>query len=147
MKIMVTGHRPERLKGREKEVEKWLDLQLYKFKPPVIAISGMANGVDQIFAKLALRRNIPLAAALPYKKTWDSYHPIVQNILLKASEVVYARDKYSRYAYYERDCMMVDAADIVLAVWDGIEIGGTWLTIDYARKQGKEIIYFPWDNL
>jgi hypothetical protein len=29
----------------------------------------------------------------------------------------------------------------VIAVWDGIEQGGTWNTIDYARKRGKEIKY------
>ena len=144
-KVMVTGHRPERLNGRELEVTEWLDSQIRELHP-TIAISGMAAGADQIYAELALKQRIPLAAALPYKKDWDSYHPVVQNMLIKAKEVVYAKKEYSRHAYYERDCMMVDAADIVLAVWDGKEIGGTWLTIDYARKQGKEIRYFPWDN-
>ena len=142
MKVMVTGHRLERLANREKEVEEWLAAKLDELQPS-IAISGMAAGVDQIYAELALKRNI---SALPYKKDWDSYHPVVQDMLMKAKEVIYAKKEYSKYAYYERDCMMVDAADIVLAVWDGKEIGGTWLTIDYARKQGKEIIYFPWNN-
>ena len=41
---------------------------------------------------------------------------------------------------------MVDAADIVLAVWDGKEWGGTWNTIKYAKDKGKEIRYFPWDS-
>ena len=41
---------------------------------------------------------------------------------------------------------MVDAADIVLAVWDGKECGGTWNTIKYARDKRKEIRYFPWDS-
>ena len=88
-KVMVTGHRPERLNGRELEVTGWLDSQIRELQP-TIAISGMAAGADQIYAELALKQRIPLAAALPYKKTWDSYHPVVQDMLIKAKEVVYA---------------------------------------------------------
>ena len=95
-KIMVTGHRPERLNGRELEVTEWLNSQIRELQP-TIAISGMAAGADQIYAELALKQRIPLAAA-----------------------------------------------DIVLAVWDGKEWGGTWNTIKYARDKGREIRYFPW---
>ena len=144
-KVMVTGHRPERLNGRELEVTEWLDSQIHELQP-TIAISGMAAGADQIYAELALKQRIPLAAALPYKKTWDSYHPVVQDMLMKAKEVVYACEKYDKHGYFIRDCLMVDAADIVLAVWDGKEWGGTWNTIKYARDKGKEIRYFPWDS-
>lgn len=38
MKMMVTGHRPERINGKEKEIEEWLDSQLLKYHP-TIAIS------------------------------------------------------------------------------------------------------------
>lgn len=140
MKIMVTGHRPERINGKEKEIEEWLDSQLLKYQP-TIAISGMASGVDQIFANLALKRNINLAAVLPYRRAWDSYHPVVQDMLVRAKEVVYACDKYNKQGYFIRDCIMVDAADVVLAIWDGKEWGGTWNTIKYAREQGKDIEY------
>ena len=36
---------------------------------------------------------------------------------------------------------MVDKSDLVLAVWNGEERGGTWDTISYARKKGKPIKY------
>ena len=61
-KIMVTGHRPERLNGCELEVTEWLDSQIRELQP-TIAISGMAAGADQIYAELALKQHIPLAAA------------------------------------------------------------------------------------
>ena len=35
---------------------------------------------------------------------------------------------------------MVDHADKLLCVWDGIGGGGTFLTRNYALQQGKEII-------
>lgn len=101
----------------------------------------MASGVDQIFAGLALKRNINLVAVLPYKREWDSYHPIVQDMLIRAKEVVYVCEKYDKWGYFIRDCAMVDAADVVLAVWDGKEYGGTWNTIKYARERGKNIEY------
>ena len=34
---------------------------------------------------------------------------------------------------------MVDKADKVIAFWNGEEHGGTWNTIQYAKKRGKEI--------
>ena len=37
---------------------------------------------------------------------------------------------------------MVDNCDLLLAVWDGVEAGGTWLTVNYARKIGKPIVYY-----
>ena len=37
---------------------------------------------------------------------------------------------------------MVDNCDLLLAVFDGVEKGGTWLTVDYANKIGKPIEYF-----
>ena len=57
MNVMITGHRPERLKGREKEVKEWINNQL-NILQPTLAINGMAQGVDQIFAKIAKDKNI-----------------------------------------------------------------------------------------
>ena len=34
---------------------------------------------------------------------------------------------------------MVDNSDYVLAVWNGEKKGGTWYTIDYARKKNKPV--------
>ena len=75
-----------------------------------------------------------MAAALSRKKSWNEYHPVVQKILGQVSEVVYTHDCYKT---------MVDAADIVLAVWDGKKWGGTWKTIEYALDQNKEVRLFP----
>lgn len=35
---------------------------------------------------------------------------------------------------------MVDHADIVLCIWDGICAGGTYITRQYALKKNKQII-------
>ena len=43
MKVMVTGHRPERLGNKAIPAAMWLDEQLRELKPD-IAISGLAEG-------------------------------------------------------------------------------------------------------
>jgi len=46
---------------------------------------------------------------------------------------------------YEKDCMktrnyyMVDHAAVLIAVYDGL-FGGTMQTVNYAKKQGLEVI-------
>ena len=55
----------------------------------------------------------------------------------------YYTENYSKQSYYIRDKYMVDHCDVLLAVWDGKKVGGTWLTVKYAQSIGKEIIFFP----
>ena len=48
-------------------------------------------------------------------------------------------NKHGRAAPHIRNRMIVDSCDMVLAVWDGTEKGGTYSTIKYARSKGKKI--------
>lgn len=47
---------------------------------------------------------------------------------------------------YEKDCMlmrnkfMVDNSNFVIAMWDGRKRGGTYYTLNYAKKLNKQII-------
>lgn len=57
-------------------------------------------------------------------------------------EKLIIRPKYERYgraAPLKRNEEMVNAADTVLAIWDGVS-HGTKYTLDHARKKGKKII-------
>jgi uncharacterized phage-like protein YoqJ len=38
-----------------------------------------------------------------------------------------------------RNEWMVDNSHFTLAIWNGIQKGGTWNCIQYARKQGKTV--------
>lgn len=140
MKVMITGHRPERLKGRENEVKEWIKQQLDELKPS-LAINGMAQGVDQIFAKIAKDNGVPLLNVYPHRrKSFHSY----EEMLNENEMVMFFSETYSKKNYILRDQYMVDNADIVLAVFDGIPAGGTWQTIEYAKKKNKEIRFFEW---
>lgn len=138
MIVMVTGHRPQRLRGQEKRISAEMARLVAKLKPDK-AISGMAAGADQIWAMAALDGGIPLYCYFPYPR--QKYHPQEQYIMENATGVRNICSEYSRESYYIRDCAMVDDSDVVIAVWDGMEQGGTWNTIKYAREKGKKIYY------
>ena len=136
MKVMVTGHRPQRLRGHEDDVRKWFYKKIQELEPTK-CISGMAQGADQIWAECVIKAGIPLSCYFPFPPR--EVVPAVQNIIDKADEICYCSDKYSTAAYFVRDRAMVDAADVVLVVWDGEKGGGTYETMEYAKKMGKKV--------
>lgn len=140
MIVMVTGHRLPRLHGRASEVSRWLNDKLKELKPEYV-ITGMAEGADQIFAHNALALDIPYICVFPHPRVLrDEEEYLVEN----AEGVTYYGKDYDRGNYMKRDCYMVDHSDLVLAVWDGTPAGGTFDTAEYAKRKGKEVIYFPW---
>lgn len=97
----------------------------------------MAQGTDQIIATVAKNLNIPIICCYPFPK--KNYHPY-EIWIMENNQVIFTSPNYSKNAYYIRDKFMVDHADKILCVWDGISNGGTFITRNYALQQGKEII-------
>ena len=136
MTLAVTGHRPIRLKGQQNIIRKWAEEQLIRLKPSAIYI-GMAQGTDQIIGTVAKNLNIPIICCYAFPR--KEYHPI-ETWLMENNQVIFVSPTYSKKSYFIRDCFMVDHADILLCVWDGIGTGGTFLTRNYALQQNKKII-------
>ena len=92
------------------------EFDLSKYIPPQteLIISGGASGVDSIAEKYA------------------DEHKISKLILRPRY------DMYGRCAPLKRNESMVDVADTVLVVWDGISRGPKY-TIDYAKRKNKTI--------
>ena len=136
MILTVTGHRPQRLKGQEKLIKRWAKTQLIHLQPSIL-YNGMAQGADQIVAIAAKELNIPIICCYPFFKT--TFHPI-EEWIMENNNVIFTSSAFSKQSYIIRDKYMVDHSDIVLAVWDGIRQGGTYITREYAIKQGKKVI-------
>lgn len=152
MILGVTGHRPDKL-GNEydyigpystfirNEIKKHLTLEL-----PNSAISGMAVGVDTIFAEEVLKLKIKLIAAIPFKgqeKCWpkkaqDKYWEILNNPLV--ATVIVCDGGYAAWKMQKRNEFLVDASNKLIAVWNGTK-GGTRNTINFAKSVNKTIIY------
>jgi uncharacterized phage-like protein YoqJ len=160
--VAVTGHRPCKL-GNEyglqgpysdyirEEIRKLL--LLYR---PIQAISGMALGVDTIFAQEALQLDIPLLASLPFKgqeckwpyQSQQNYHQILSNPLV--TTFVVCEGGYNSAKMQIRNEYMVDNCNILISVWNGTK-GGTMNCVRYAEKKKREgceieIIYINPEN-
>lgn len=142
-KVMITGHRPERLGDKAEAVRKWIEETLQGIDNIEACISGMAKGVDYTFATVAMVKGLPLIAAFPYRHKLSEPEQICHDY---AKEVHWETETWYKSCYLDRDRWMVDHADIVLVVWDGQPGGGAYYTMKYAQQQGKQIILFPWDK-
>lgn len=154
MTICVTGHRPNKLYGYDLKNPKWIELK-NNLKSILIenqcneAISGMALGVDTVFAIAVLElknegHNIKLHCAIPCKNhscKWIRESVDLYNyILSKADKVCIVTDEeYKPWLMQKRNEYMVNNSDIIIAVWDGTN-GGTANCVRYAEKQNKKII-------
>lgn len=93
-----------------------LQVDISRYIPPeaTLIITGGARGIDALAQAYAERKGIPAQVFYPDTKT------------------------LGKYAYLARNDQIVDAADYIVAIWDGTS-KGTRYTIARALKQGKEI--------
>ena len=112
-------------------------------------ISGMALGVDLDFAEIVLKLkdkyNLTLECAVPCPDQtlkWNEKDKLrYDKIIKQADEVNIISDSYTPECMLKRNRYMVDKSEVVIAVFNGIEKGGTWHTINYAQKENKAILF------
>jgi len=109
-------------------------------------LSGMALGIDQLVAEIAIEMNIPYIAAIPFvgqETAWPKQsQEYYQELLNQASEiVVVCKGVYAAYKMQIRNQYLVDNSDVLIAIFNTSETsGGTYNCIQYAEKQNKQII-------
>lgn len=158
MKIAITGHRPNKLDNDYNltsplisKIKELLQEIVDKEKPSLL-ISGMALGVDTLWAKIAHENKINLVAAIPCKnqdKVWVSqskklYQTLLENSL--TTTIYISEEEYNSECMQKRNEWMVDNCDLLIAVWDGTQ-GGTSNCVSYAKKQNKLIIEINPDDI
>ena len=142
VKVALTGHRNDRLHGKNKEILKWiqntlLDIHLQDSK--IQCLCGGAEGADELFAEIAAFGTCP--ADLIFYLPCEGYRFFaLEKYISKAKQVIPIFKNWIPGGDEIRDRRMVEDCDILLAVWDGIRIGGTWETIKHAQDLNKKII-------
>ena len=91
-----------------------VDLEKYIPENTTEIISGGAIGIDTLAELYAVSKKLPIKIYKPEYEKYGKAAPIIRNRLI------------------------VDDADIIIAIWDG-HSKGTKYSIDYAKKNGKSI--------
>ena len=147
-----TGHRPAKLGGYDprrptrQRVRRALGVAIDQaaergFR---VFISGMALGVDTDAAELVLERGLTLIAAVPFPGQEGRWPPDARaeyrRLLARAHEVVtVSPGPYSARLMQVRNVWMADRAELVIAVWNGEEDGGTANMVRYCRGKGLPV--------
>lgn len=158
MRMGVTGHRPKRLPGgydiqheSNLAIRRWLVWKLQELKPDE-GCTGMALGVDQFFAAACLIAGVPFEAFLPCreqesrwpKKSREAYKAILA--YTKGVSYTHPGPYPGQWCMLQRNQDMVDwltgQFGVLLAVWDGVDRGGTWDCVHRARQAELKIIRF-----
>jgi len=115
-------------------------------------ISGLAIGVDMLAAECVahtrtlVKTPIILTGAMPFPSQpskWPQHsQDHFQYICALCNEVVtVSPDPYHPSKMQIRNEWMVDRSNYVIAIWNGIEKGGTWNCISYTRSAGKPVLW------
>lgn len=162
IKIAVTGHRPDKLWGyrnidtkpeykRLKEKIKEKILEIAKGYDKVVCITGMALGADIIFANAVLEMwdagdaRLQLDCYIPcanQERMWprrsqDEYLSIFE----RADNIVWvSKEDYTEGCMLARNQAMVDACDVVIAIYNGDKKGGTADTVRRVAASGKRVV-------
>jgi uncharacterized phage-like protein YoqJ len=152
MILTATGHRPPKLGGYYvpnpvySEVVGQLRAALRTLNPELV-LTGMSLGVDQWVAEICISEGIPFDAIIPfhgYQSNWPRESQRTFEVLCAHANSVYVvtnTHQYNGNLLFRRNAFMVDRCDRVLAVFNGVQEGGTWNTVQYAHARGKPTQY------
>lgn len=153
MRIAVSGHRglPPATVNLVREA---IVAGLERVPGPVVGLSCLADGADQIFARAVLEAGGELEAVVPaeeYRQGLPAEALEEYDALFAASSAVHRlpfRESTSE-AHMAASELMVVLADELWAVWDGKParaFGGTADVVAYARDRGVAVRVFWPDN-
>jgi predicted Rossmann fold nucleotide-binding protein DprA/Smf involved in DNA uptake len=127
-KIAVIG-------GRDFNNYEIMEATLKQFEIDEI-VSGGAKGADSLAETYAKNNNIPFKL---FEAEWDNLEATPCLIRTKDGK------KYNALAGFNRNKLLVDHSDYVIAFWDG-KSKGTKDSIDYAKKTNKDVLTIKYYN-
>jgi hypothetical protein len=146
-RVGITGH--QRLEPPESWswVTSTMRNELAKISPPLIAVTSLAVGADQLLARLVLERGGSIHAVLPFADIERSFSPddvrAYRDLINQATVEVLNTPGTDEDAYLAAGYRVVDQSDVVLAVWNGKPAngkGGTAQVVHYAKRVGVPVV-------
>ena len=139
MKLIVTGHREEKLKNYNvdwiaDQIQSWT-YTLHQDNGISIAYSGMASGVDLWFCGACFLYQIPFIACVPFEEQADYMTPETK---VRREQLL----KFAKEIKQVKNSWMVEHCDHAIVVWDGNK-GGTHNVLQQLVEKN---ISFTWIN-
>ena len=116
---------------------------------PLIGVTSLAIGADQLFAEIVLELKGDLEAVIPfpdYERTFGNEADLMRFRLLKAASKrieILPDGATQDEAYLSAGRRVTDLSDLLVAVWDGQAargLGGTADVVRYATRMGKRVV-------
>jgi cytosine/adenosine deaminase-related metal-dependent hydrolase len=147
MKIGVTGHR-HRAGIDWPWVADALTAELVRLGTVTRAYTSLAEGADQVFAETALQLGIPVTAVIPFTDHANCFAgealAAYRRLLDRCERLDLASRDPPEQSYLQAGQRVVQAADLLFAVWDGAPahgIGGTAEIVAYAHRLGRHVCH------
>jgi hypothetical protein len=146
MRLGITGH--QRL-GPIDTVD-WVSKQLCRAIEalrPQIGVTSLATGADQLFAETLLNKHIPYEVIIPSRKYETTFGaadlPAYKRLLEHATACeILPFNEPTEDAFYAAGREIVERADYLIAVWNGLPAkgkGGTADIVQHARAHHKPV--------
>ncbi len=151
-RIGITGHQGMPDNTRELVRAALLEI-LTPYAPGLVGVTCLADGADQLFARVVLSLGGKLEVIVPADEYRDSLAPAAQveydDLIDRASHVEHLPFFAStEEAHMAGGQAVVDHSDILVAIWDGLPargLGGTADVVAYAKRYGVpvEVVWPP----
>jgi hypothetical protein len=148
MRVGITGHQ------RLEDLTAWpwvasvMRDELATVPPPLVGVTSLAVGADQLLARLVLERGGAIYAVLPIADIERSFSledvPAYRELAKQATIEVLHTAGTDEDAYLAAGQRVVDLSDIMFAVWNGKPAkgkGGTADVVAYAIRRGVPLIH------
>jgi uncharacterized phage-like protein YoqJ len=154
-KVCITGHRPDSFLVSHYQLEAVKRLASdvacalkREYGDELVFNLGGAIGADQWMGAAAIEHGVKYSLFLPFLPQvqalyWDDQQREELDRQMKNAARIVVVDPSGQYdvaKYHERDRLMVDDADFVVAFWVGRRRGGTFETMRYALSKSKFVL-------
>lgn len=148
MRVGITGHQ----RIEDPNVWVWVARvmrdELARVEPPIVGVTSLAIGADQLLARLVLEAGGTIYAVLPFADIERSFSPedvpVYRELVRQATVEVLDTHGTDEDAYLAAGQRVVELSDILLAVWNGKPAkgkGGTADVVAYAMCRGVPLIH------
>jgi hypothetical protein len=150
MRVGITGHQRLAEPAHWAWVGREFDRFLSNAPPPLIGVTSLAAGADQLFAEAILQHGGSLEVVIPFPDYGLTFaagrdrERYVQLLRYASRTEVLEKRGSDEEAYLASGKKMVDLSELLIAVWDGqpaTGLGGTGDVVRYAVRRGKQTIH------